>query len=82
MTVQPPGTRPALRPPTPAPMGLPGPASLSQVFLARWVGSTRYSPPTHPPVYPSPYHTQARTPTRARYTEVLVMPRTAVLDTL
>ena len=41
--------------------GLPGPAPLSVVLLprARWLGSTRYTHPGYPPVYPSQAGTQA-----------------------
>ena len=64
------GTRvhPALYPPTPAPVGLPGPASLVQVWVPR--AACRLGTP---PVYPTPIPTRipvlARTPHRTRGSE-------------
>ena len=57
--------------PTPCTAGgpvamLPGPP---QDLSARWLGSTRYSPPTYPPLYPSWDHTRARTPADERVPE-------------
>ena len=58
-----PGTRVQLPvPTTPGPVGLPGPLRWDWDLPRAVQGSTRYTHPGTPPVYPPWYHTRTRTP--------------------